>query len=232
MSEGVQPLQDAADQWKAGTVQLAICLAMLVIVGVTGSLGMAAENNGVSAERALQILLEGNARSVQDHAIHPDARPSDAAQHPLAVMLSCSDSRVPPEIAFDQGVGKLFVVRVAGNTYDQLALESIEYAVNHLGVKLIIVMGHDQCGAVGAAVKVYPDPKVGPMLSNIYPAVAQAQKEPGDVTSNAISVNAILIAERLRTEPLLAKTIKTGGLKIVPARYALATGKVAILKAQ
>jgi carbonic anhydrase len=72
---------------------------------------------------------------------------------------------------------------------------------------------------------------VGPMLSNIYPAVAQAQKEPGDVTSNAISANAVLIAERLRMEPALAGAIKTGGLKIIPARYALATGKVSILKA-
>jgi carbonic anhydrase len=212
-------------------MRLSIYLAMLVVACVTESSSIAAENAGVSAERALQILLEGNTRYVEDRAKHPDARPSDAAQHPLAVMLSCSDSRVPPEIAFDQGVGKLFIVRVAGNTYDRLALESIEYAVSHLGAKLIVVMGHDQCGAVGAAVKAYPDPKVGPMLSNIYPAVAQAQKEPGDVTSNAISANAVLIAERLRREPALAETIKTGRLKIVPARYALATGKVSILKA-
>src|ERR1700722_1778820 len=82
---------------------------------------------------ALQQLLDGNARYIADKATHPDSRPSDATQHPTAVILSCSDSRVPPEMVFNQGIGSLFVVRAAGNTYDQSGLESIEYAVAHLG---------------------------------------------------------------------------------------------------
>lgn len=192
---------------------------------------MAAEKNGMPAEQALQTLLDGNARYVGNHATHPDARPSGAAQHPIAVVLTCSDSRVLPEFAFEQGVGRLFVVRVAGNTYDQLALQSIEYAVAHLGTRLIVVMGHDQCGAVGAAVKAYPAAKAGPMLTNIYPAVAQARKESGDAVSNAVSENAILTAQRLQQESTLAAAMKNDGLEIVPARYALASGKVSILKA-
>ncbi len=130
--------------------------------------------------KALQLLLDSNDRYVKDRAEHPSQRPSDAPQHPLAVILSCSDSRVPPEIIFDQGVGNLFIVRVAGNTYDRLALQSIEYAVGHLGTTLIMVLGHDQCGAVTAAVKAYPGPRAGPMVTNIYPAVREARRQPGD----------------------------------------------------
>lgn len=185
--------------------------------------------SGLSPAAALQQLLDGNARYVGDKATHPDARPSDTAQHPAAVILSCSDSRVPPEILFDQGVGSLFVVRAAGNTYDQLALESIEYAVGHLGARLIIVMGHDQCGAVTAAVHEYPKPTASPMLKNIYPAVEKTKGQPGDPVSNAISENAVLVATRLAHDPRLAPMVTSGELKIVPARYNLATGAVTLL---
>jgi carbonic anhydrase len=137
---------------------------------------------------------------------------------------------VPPEIVFDQGVGSLFSVRVAGNTYDRLALQSIEYAVAHLGSTLIMVVGHDQCGAVTAAIKAYPDPRAGPMLSNIYPAVRESRGQPGDELSNAIDDNAILVARKLGHEPELAEKIKGGQLSIQPARYILKTGIVKLLK--
>ena len=175
---------------------------------------------------ALQQLLDGNARYVGDKATHPAARPSDAAQHPVAVVLSCSDSRVPPEILFDQGVGALFVVRDAGNTYDQLALESIQYAVGHLGTRLIVVMGHDQCGAVTAAVNEYPKPTQSPLLKNIYPAIKQTKGKPGDAVSNTISENAVLVAKKLAQDSQLAPLVASGELKIIPARYNLATGAV------
>jgi len=175
---------------------------------------------------ALQQLLDGNARYVGDKATHPAARPSDAAQHPLAVILSCSDSRVPPEILFDQGVGALFVVRDAGNTYDQLALESIQYAVGHLGTRLIVVMGHDQCGAVTAAVNEYPKPTQSPLLKNIYPAIKESKGKPGDAVSNAISENAVLVAKKLAHDPQFAPLVASGELKIIPARYNLATGAI------
>jgi carbonic anhydrase len=192
----------------------------------------ASDVKGPPADQVLRQLLEGNDRFVAHNPAHPDALPSDASQHPLAVVLSCSDSRVPPELAFDQGVGKLFVVRVAGNTYDRLALESIEYAIGHLGVGVILVIGHDQCGAVTAAVKSYPDANVGPMLRNIYPAVQESRKKPGDAISNAIDENAILIAKRLSSEAALAKLVSAHELRILPARYNLATGKVRILDNQ
>ena len=179
--------------------------------------------------QALQLLLDGNGRYVKNYAAHPNQRPSDSPQHPLAVILSCSDSRVPPEIIFDQGIGNLFIVRVAGNTYDRLALQSIEYAVGHLGTTLIIVIGHDQCGAVGAAVKSYPDPRAGPMLTNIYPAVRAAREQSGDELSNAIDNNAILIARSLEHEAELAEKVKSGQLQIRPARYILKTGAVKLL---
>jgi len=184
----------------------------------------------IPAAKALQLLLDGNQRYVNNRAERPNQRPSDSPQHPLAVILSCSDSRVPPEIIFDQGVGNLFIVRVAGNTYDRLALQSIEYAVGHLGTTLILVMGHDQCGAVTAALKAYPDPSAGPMLINIYPAVREARGQHGDELSNAIDHNAILISRKLGHEPELAEKVKSGQLRIQPARYILQTGVVKLLK--
>jgi carbonic anhydrase len=211
--------------------KLPAALVVFSIVAIATLGRSTSDLKGPPAEQALRQLLDGNERYVQHRPLHPDSLPSDAPQHPLAVILSCSDSRVPPEIAFDQGVGKLFVVRVAGNTYDRLALESIEYAVGHLGTELILVIGHDQCGAVTAAVKAYPDPKVGPMLENIYPAVRATQKSPGDKVSKAIDANAIFTAQRLGEDPELAKHVKAGELKILPARYSLATGKVQILPA-
>jgi carbonic anhydrase len=184
----------------------------------------------VPPAKALQLLLDGNQRFVSNRTEHPNQRPSDSPQHPLAVVLSCSDSRVPPEIIFDQGVGNLFIVRVAGNTYDRLALESIEYAVGHLGTTLIMVIGHDQCGAVTAALKAYPDPHAGPMVANIYPAVREARGQHGDELSNAIDDNAVLTASKLEHEPGLTEEVKSGQLQIQPARYILKTGAVELLK--
>jgi carbonic anhydrase len=207
-----------------------IGLIALAVLCVAPRARSASDVKGPPADQVLRHLLEGNDRFVAHNPTHPDASASDAPQHPLAVALSCSDSRVPPELVFDQGVGKLFVLRVAGNTYDRLARESIEYAVEHLGTRLILVIGHDQCGAVTAAVKSYPDPKAGPMLRNIYPAVEETRKSPGDAVSNAIDANATLIAKRLSNEPALAKLIASHKLTILPARYSLATGKVRMLK--
>jgi len=214
---------------KARTYHLAaIAAAFCILAFAAASADQAAPL--VPPAKALQLLLEGNQRYLTDHAERPSQRPSDSSQHPLAVILSCSDSRVPPEIIFDQGVGNLFIVRVAGNTYDRLALQSIEYAIGHLGTTLIMVIGHDQCGAVTAAIKTYPDPHAGPMLINIYPAVREARGQPGDELSNAINNNAVLIARKLADEPELAEKIKSGQLKILSARYNLKTGAVKLLE--
>ena len=205
-----------------------LVFALTLILPTRAGLGDAAPP-GPSPAQALRQLLDGNSRYVENRPSRPDQRPSAAPQHPLAVILSCSDSRVPPEIIFDQGVGGLFVVRAAGNTYDRLALQSIEYAVDHLGTRLIIVIGHDQCGAVTAAVKAYPKPGAGPMLENIYPAVRATHDKPGDQISHAIDENARLTALRLIFEPELAPKIKGGELQIVPVRYNLVTGAIRLL---
>ena len=211
--------------------RLARAAALIAIVAVMAGapcLATAAGAGSVTPAEALQQLLDGNTRYVANKATHPDSRPSDATQHPSAVVLSCSDSRVPPEILFDRGVGTLFIVRAAGNTCGRLALDSIEYAVLKLATPLIVVMGHDRCGAVQAAVANYPKP-AGPMLENIYPAVEKTRGQPGDPVANAISENALLTAQRLSNDPKLAPLIANGHLKIVAARYNLATGAVTLL---
>ena len=204
-------------------------LSLVMVMGVATSALPDASAPSVPPDKALQQLLDGNRRYVSNAAEHPDQRPSAADQHPIAAILSCSDSRVPPEIIFDQGIGTIFVSRVAGNTYNNLVLESLAYSVMHLGVRLIVVMGHDQCGAVKAAISSYPERMAGTMLKNIYPAVREAKGMSGDLLNNAINVNAELIAKQLAAEISFAPLVKSGQLKIVAARYALASGKVTVL---
>ena len=125
------------------------CLVFFAVPAVAG------DGGGVSGEEALQMLRAGNARFVAQARLHPHqtvARRMEVAtgQQPFATIVGCADSRVPPEIIFDQGIGNLFVVRVAGTVLDDSALGSIEYAVEHLGAHLIVVLGHERCGAVGA----------------------------------------------------------------------------------
>jgi len=204
-------------------------IAILAMFAFANVASAADAQSGMPHEVALQQLLDGNAHYVADKSLRPNERPSDAKQEPKAAILACSDSRVTPAIIFEQGTGSLFVVRTAGNTYDKLSLESIQYAVQHLGTRLIMVLGHDRCGAVTAAVHEYPKPTNSEMLKNIYPAVAMTKGEPGDPVSNAISENAELIADRLAHDPEFAPMVASGELKIVAARYNLATGAVTIL---
>jgi len=223
---------EAGRLWPAlvRTIMLHSLLAMMLMAGAAlAAAPDASGENSVAPDKALRELLEGNQHYVDNTARHPGQRPSDDPQHPIAAVLSCSDSRVPPEIIFDQGVGRLFVARVAGNTYNSLVLESIAYAVTNLGVRLIIVMGHDQCGAVSAAIKAYPERMAGAMLKNIYPAVRATEGMSGDRVANTVAANAELVAKGLAEEPSLEPLVKSGQLKIVAARYALASGRVAIL---
>ncbi|HEX4210417.1 MAG TPA: carbonic anhydrase [Candidatus Binataceae bacterium] len=212
----------------AGVLGSVLSLALLIGI-VSRALPATPAGPSVAPDKALQQLLDGNQRYVSNAARHPDQRPSADDQHPIATILSCSDSRVPPEIIFDQGVGTIFVSRVAGNTYNSLVLESLAYSVTNLGVRLIVVMGHDQCGAVKAAINAYPERMAGTMLKNIYPAVRAAKGMNGDLLSNAIDANAELIAKKLATEPPFARLVESGQLRIIAARYALASGRVTIL---
>ncbi len=190
---------------------------------------------GVSGDRALQKLMEGNTRYVSARAAHPNQAPARRAevvggQHPFAVIVGCSDSRVPPEIIFDQGLGDVFVVRLAGHVLSDEALGSIEYAVDHLGTRLIMVLGHDGCGAVTAAVKGGGAPgHIGSVMNAIAPAVQKAKYRAGDLLENAIIENVAMVVERLQSSaPLLKALVKNGGLNIVGAHYHLDDGKVTI----
>jgi carbonic anhydrase len=159
-------------------------------------------------------------------------------QRPPAIVLSCSDSRVPPEIVFDQSLGEIFVVRVAGNVPDPVVVGSIEYAAEHLGSSLVLVLGHERCGAVTAAVNVKGKAfgNIGSIVNAIAPAVAQARKEAvgkdkAELVDVAIADNVKnVVANLTRQSPSLAKLVKEGGVKIVGARYDLDDGKVTLVE--
>lgn len=151
------------------------------------------------------------------------------------MILGCSDSRVPPEILFDQGLGDLFVVRVAGNIVDNAVEGSIEYAVEELRVPLIMVLGHEKCGAVKAAVDVVEKGdqipgKIESIINSIKPAVEKVKGKPGDLLENAIDANALMVVEKLKaSRPIIAKFVEEGQSKVVGAKYELKSGIVRIL---
>jgi len=184
----------------------------------------------------LAQLLAGNARYVAGKLLHPNqTRVRRAAvaksQHPFAIVLGCADSRVPPEVVFDQGLGDLFVVRVAGNIAEPATVASIEYAAEHLGVGLVVVLGHSRCGAVQAAVDGGEAPgHIGTLVTAISPPLEQTRDQPGDRVENVVAANARLVAEQLRTsDPILSHLVRDGKLRVVAARYDLDSGKVEVL---
>lgn len=194
------------------------------------------------ADAVLTRLLEGNGRFARGELAHPGRRPADftplaEGQAPLAAVVGCADSRVPPEVIFDQGVGDLFVVRVAGNVISGAGASvkgSIEYAVAELGVRLVLVLGHSQCGAVKAALKhiaardAIPG-AIGDLVDTIRPAAAEAKDKPGDPLDNSIRANVVRGVERLKTlEPILAGPVKAGAVKVIGAVYDLRNGKVTV----
>jgi carbonic anhydrase len=192
--------------------------------------------NNLTAEEALQELKEGNDRYVLDHVEHPHEGAQrrvdlSVAQHPFAIVLGCADSRVVPELIFDQGVGDLFVLRVAGNVADDAVIASIEFAVEHLGTRLVVVLGHERCGAVIAAIDhAFSEGKLNSLISYIEPAVKAGKELRGDVVSNTIKAHVNLMVEAIHsTEPILSHEVKIGSLRVVPAYYRLATGKVDFL---
>lgn len=184
----------------------------------------------------LQELLSGNQRFIAGQPQHPRqdaARRQEVAsgQHPKAVVAACSDSRVPPEIIFDQGLGDLFVVRTAGQVVDDIALASIEYAVEHLHVPLVIVLGHKRCGAVQAAIAGgKARGHLDSLINAIKPAVESARDKAGDTVDNAVRANIIMTAVKLKTsEPVIAQAVKAGTLQVIGAYYDLDTGAVSTL---
>lgn len=198
-----------------------------------------------SGDQALAKLVVGNGRFVAGHPRHArvdGVRRAELAQgqDPFAIVLSCADSRVPPELVFDQGLGELFVVRVAGNTAAAPAIVgSIEYAAEHLGSVLLMVLGHERCGAVAAAVAKVTEGaraggKIDDVVAPIVPAVEAVRRRSPSAAKDAllepsIRENVRRTVEALTREAPLSNLVARGKLKVVGAEYRLHTGKVDLL---
>ncbi|WP_042341362.1 carbonic anhydrase [Calothrix sp. PCC 7507] len=193
-----------------------------------------ANPNPISADEAIKRLLDGNQRFIQQNRQYPDQSLARLqlvakAQYPFAAILGCADSRIPTELIFDQGIGNLFVVRVAGNVASDMAIASLEYATSVLGSPLIVVLGHRRCGAVSAAIKneILPG-KLGLITESIKPAIARVKLTTGDINENAVIANIKYQLEKLRQSSILEPLLSAGKIKIVGAIYDIDTGKVSL----
>lgn len=209
----------------------------IVTILTIGLLPAAEHPTGLDPDKALSRLMTGNGRYVQHKEVHPDItmarrKELNAGQHPFAIILGCSDSRVPPELIFDQGLGDLFVIRDAGNVIDDQVLGSIEYAAEHLGTHLIMVLGHEKCGAVSATLAGGEAPgHIKAVVDTIRPSFELSKNEPGDQVHNCVVANARRVARQIReSEPILHELVMQGKLKVVAADYDIASGKVTLIK--
>jgi carbonic anhydrase len=195
--------------------------------------------NVLSPDASLKRLMEGNARYVggvsRRHDFKHEREALVGGQNPFAAVLSCADSRIAPEYAFDSGRGDLFVCRVAGNFANDETIASMEYAVAVLGTPLILVLGHDRCGAVDATIKSLKDDKPLPghipsLVAAIAPAVKASSQQSGDALDNAIRQNVIDNVNALKSAtPILSAAVEQNKLKIVGGIYRLSTGRVDLL---
>jgi carbonic anhydrase len=191
-------------------------------------------------QEALERLLAGNQRYAANRSLpvnESSQRRSEVAQgqHPFATIFSCVDSRVPPELVFDRGLGDLFVIRTAGQVIDEAVLGSLEFGVAELQIPLLMVLGHEKCGAVKATLEVVErhaevQASIGYLVNGIKPAIELTAEEPGDALDNAVNANVTLTVKRLQETPILAKAVAQGQLLIVGARYNLETGAVEMIE--
>lgn len=194
-----------------------------------------------AAEDPLDRLLAGNQRFRTGRARHPrqslaDVRRLATGQRPFVVVLGCADSRVSPEVLFDQGLGDVFDNRVAGNVVDPVVLGSIEYAVSEMSPPLLLVLGHERCGAVTAAVSALstgqpPPGSIGAVIDALRPAIEEIRDEPGDRVENAVRANVRLQAGRLTEHSAIIRAaVEAGALQVVGARYDLDTATVTVVQ--
>lgn len=222
----------------AGALMLASALPTQLAHAASDSPPPKPENT-LDPKQALARLMAGNARYVNGVTRRYDFLPEREAlmdgQNPYAAVLGCADSRIAPEYAFDTARGDLFTVRVAGNFLTTDGLASLEYAVAVLGTPLIIVLGHDRCGAVSAGVKTLKDGVKFPgqiqgLADAIKPSVEKVVKQPGDLLNNAIAQNVKDTVARLKSESnLLSEALASGKLSIVGGLYRLDSGKVELV---
>ncbi len=218
--------------------------AALVTGGVSAASSAQAQKppipkNDVGGEDALKRLMDGNKRYVEGNISPADFQSTRAAlaagQNPFAAILGCADSRVAPELAFDTGRGDLFVVRIAGNVVTPEGLASLEFCVDVLGTQLIMVLGHEKCGAVKAAIASVQSGNQFPghiqtLVELLRPPVQQAQAEKGEILRNAIKANVQWGVTALQqASPILDKHFQEGTLKVVGGVYDLDTGQVKLV---
>jgi carbonic anhydrase len=221
---------------------LAFCVALVSLVGMNQFARAAdpahPDQPSVAPAEAISKLKEGNVRYTSGNLQHPGQtteRRTELAktQHPFAAIVSCSDSRVPPEIVFDQGLGDLFVVRVAGNVINDEGLGSIEYTVDHLGTRLILVLGHQSCGAVQAAKETIAAKGKAPghiesLVTAIKPAVEATVKDDLETT---VKANVKNVVQALRSStPILKAKVDSGEIQVIGGYYSLDTGAVTFLE--
>ncbi len=192
---------------------------------------------GLNREQAFRRILDGHWRYLQNerqqiHVTHEDRQRHAEGQFPFAAILGCADSRVSPEVIFDQGQGDLFVVRVAGNVLGEFEQASLEYAVQNLGVRLVLVMGHEQCGAVKAAIGGTVIPGVlGQLINEIRPAVEQAQGQDGDLLNNAIRSNVCHTVDMLlERSAAIRDLVAAGEVRVIGLVYELASGDLQVYR--
>ena len=190
----------------------------------------------LTPDQCLQLLIDGNQRLVNARREKPNqtwTRIAEVApsQAPFAAILGCADSRVPAEIIFDRGFGDIFVDRVAGNVATPEEIGSLEFGTLILGAKVLMVLAHERCGAVKAAIEGGPLPgHIGSLTAAIQPAVESTRNQSGDRLENACKANAILQANRLKASPVISDLINQNRMRVVPAYYDLDTGAVEILR--
>lgn len=195
-----------------------------------------ATRHSVTSKEGIKKLKQGNERYLEDKILEPSINSLQRyeltnGQNPFAIILNCADSRVVPELIFDRGIGDLFVIRVAGNIANPSSIASIEYAVEHIGTNLIVVLGHESCGAVGAAIASYPDVDNGPNLNHLISFITPAVKaKPGAPIREVVECNAEINATALITNSeIIRKYVDLGDLKVIPAYYGFTSGKVDFL---
>lgn len=190
--------------------------------------------SAMTPQEAMQRLSLGNQRYTQNRSEHPNRdeerrQAISSTQAPYAVIVGCADSRVAPEIIFDEGLGDLFVVRVAGNVIGDLELESIKYAVFHLKSVIIVVLGHERCGAVDAVVQDHTE-GISEIARLIQPAVRIARTlKPRDLLKKSIQINAQNMKSQLEHEPGISELIQKNQIQVKAAYYNLSTGRVTYL---
>jgi carbonic anhydrase len=219
---------------RRGFLCSAIAGTALALGGTAATTRPAAAQSTLSPDAALQKLMDGNQRfmagelrSLTEDLSILKAKTAEG-QEPFAALLSCADSRVPVEFVFDQSIGQLFVARVAGNIATPEIIASLEYGVAVLGTRVLMVLGHTNCGAVKATIEGKAVPgQIGALYAPIWPAVNEAGPDLDATVDANARIQATLIAQ---SSPIIAGAIKDGSLKVAAARYDIATGKVTLLE--